>query len=112
MEKNNRGVFPVSPKKSIAGFIGGIIAAGVAGYIYFNFFPDIFRHNPVFAVLTGICIGFTSVIGDLIESALKRSADEKDSGTLMGGRGGVLDTIDSVLFSAPFYFYVMVLLQS
>ncbi|HAK44385.1 MAG TPA: phosphatidate cytidylyltransferase [Spirochaeta sp.] len=110
--KNSRGIFPVSPNKSMAGLIGGLAASGLAGYIYFIFFPDIFKHNPVLAVLTGLGIGFTSVIGDLVESALKRSADEKDSGTLMGGRGGVLDSIDSILFSAPLYYYIMLYLHS
>ena len=109
--KNNRGIFAVSPKKSFAGLVGGIAAAGAAGFIYYQFFPVIFKNNPVFAVLTGIGIGFTSVIGDLVESALKRSADEKDSGTLMGGRGGVLDSIDSILFSAPLFYYIMLYLQ-
>ena len=109
--KNNRGLFAVSPKKSIAGLIGGITASGIAGYIYYIFFPYIFNNNPVFAVLIGVSIGFTSVIGDLLESALKRSADEKDSGTLMGGRGGVLDSIDSILFSAPLFYYIMALMQ-
>ncbi len=108
---NNRGMFPVSPKKSLAGFIGGIASSGIAAYIFFIFFPHIFNDNLFLAVLTGISIGFTSVIGDLLESALKRSAGEKDSGTLMGGRGGVLDVIDSILFSAPFYYYIMVLFQ-
>ena len=109
---NSRGIFPVSRKKSLAGLIGGILAAGIAGYIYYLFFPSLFKQTPVFAVLTGVGIGFTSVIGDLVESALKRSADEKDSGTLMGGRGGVLDTIDSILFSAPLFFYIMQFMQS
>ncbi len=109
--KNNRGIFAVSPKKSIAGLIGGIATSGIAGYLYYIFFPDIFNNNPVYALFTGFAIGFTSVIGDLVESALKRSADEKDSGTLMGGRGGVLDSIDSVLFSAPLYYYLIYFFQ-
>ncbi|MDC7225630.1 MAG: phosphatidate cytidylyltransferase [Spirochaetales bacterium] len=110
--QNSRGIFPVSAKKSLAGLIGGLTAAGIAGYIYFIFFPHIFKNNPAFAILTGLGIGFTSVIGDLVESALKRSADEKDSGTLMGGRGGVLDSIDSILFSAPLYYYIMLYMQN
>ncbi len=110
--KNNRGIFAVSPKKSIAGLIGGLASAGIAGFLFSIFFPDVFNDNPVYAVLIGIAIGLTSVIGDLLESALKRSADQKDSGTLMGGRGGVLDSIDSILFSAPLYYYIMFLLQN
>lgn len=107
----NRGIFPVSPKKSFAGLIGGLFFAGLAGFIFYSFHPYIFKNNPVFAILSGVIIGITSVIGDLFESALKRSANEKDSGTIMAGRGGVLDTIDSILFSAPVFFYIMTLLN-
>ncbi|MBI9108114.1 MAG: phosphatidate cytidylyltransferase [Spirochaetales bacterium] len=110
--KGNRGIFPVSPNKSAAGLIGGIVTAGLAGWIYFRFFPKLFNNSPISAILIGVCIAFTSVIGDLLESAMKRSADEKDSGTIMRGRGGVLDTIDSVLFSAPLFYFLMYQLQS
>ena len=109
--KGNRGIFSVSPNKSAAGLAGGIAASGFAGFIYFNIFPELFNNNLISAILIGVCIAFTSVIGDLLESAMKRSADEKDSGTLMRGRGGVLDSIDSVLFSAPLFYYLMYQLQ-
>jgi phosphatidate cytidylyltransferase len=110
--KGNRGIFPVSPNKSVAGLIGGIVMSGVAGSIYYGFFPELFNNSIISAILIGVSIAITSVIGDLLESAMKRSADEKDSGTLMRGRGGVLDTIDSVLFSAPLFYYLMFQLQS
>ncbi|MDC7125086.1 MAG: phosphatidate cytidylyltransferase, partial [Spirochaetales bacterium] len=109
--KNSRGIFAVSPKKSFAGLLGGLIAAGLAGFIFYIFYPFIFKNNLIFAVFIGVAIGITAVIGDLTESALKRSADEKDSGTIMAGRGGVLDSIDSILFSAPVFYYIMVLYQ-
>lgn len=110
--KNNRGIFPVSPKKSLAGLIGGVAASGAAASIYFIFYPELFINKAFVAVITGICVAATSVIGDLLESSLKRSANEKDSGVLMGGRGGVLDSIDSILFSAPLYYYIIAILHT
>lgn len=110
--KGNRGIFPVSPNKSAAGLVGGVAVSGFAGFIYYEFFPELFNNSLVSAILIGVCIALTSVIGDLLESAMKRSANEKDSGTIMRGRGGVLDTIDSVLFSAPLFYYLMFQLQS
>lgn len=109
--KNNRGIFAVSSNKSVAGLLGGICFSGLAGYIYYLFFPELFNNSFILAILIGVSIAGTAVIGDLFESALKRSAEEKDSGTIMRGRGGVLDTIDSVLFSAPLFFYIMYHIQ-
>ena len=110
--KNNRGIFAVSPKKSTAGLIGGLTASAAAACIYYIFNPEIFANKIIYAVITGVCVAATSVIGDLLESSLKRSADEKDSGVLMGGRGGVLDSIDSILFSAPLYYYIIEILHN
>jgi phosphatidate cytidylyltransferase len=59
--------------------------------------------------VAGIILGLLSAaagnLGDLAESALKRSADMKDSGTIIPGRGGVLDTIDSICLAAPVYYF-------
>ncbi len=109
--KNNRGIFAVSPNKSIAGLFGGITGSAAAGAVYFQFYPEIFSNKLIFALLTGVAMAATSVVGDLIESAMKRSVKEKDSGTIMQGRGGVLDSIDSILFSAPLFFYIILRLN-
>ncbi len=105
--KTNRGIFRVSPNKSLAGLIGGLVAAIAASWLISLRFTTVFNGSLVIAVLTGLIVGTLAVIGDLIESALKRSGEVKDSGTILMGRGGVMDSLDSILFCAPFFFYLM-----
>jgi phosphatidate cytidylyltransferase len=105
--KNNRGIIPVSPNKSVAGFIGGFAASILVGIGATRLAPETF--HPRFAGhFSGLILGFLSglagTLGDLGESAMKRSADIKDSGTVSPGRGGVLDTVDSIALAAPVYY--------
>ena len=105
--KKQPRVVKASPNKSVMGFIGGFagsIAAGVLGYILW---PNIFHGSILKIIFMGICIAFSSIVGDLTESIFKRSAGVKDSGHVIPGRGGVLDSIDSILMSAP-VFYLMI----
>ena len=108
--KNNRGLIAASPNKSIAGFIGGIavsMATGAVAVIIVPgaFVPEILPPVPA-GLLLGFCTGIAAILGDLCESALKRSAGVKDSGTLILGRGGALDSLDSIALAAP-VFYIM-----
>jgi phosphatidate cytidylyltransferase len=106
--RGNRNIIAVSPNKSIAGFIGGLTASLVIGLGAALLIPQAFiaRHIP--AVPSGIILGFLSgiaaALGDLAESALKRSSQIKDSGDLIPGRGGILDSIDSIAMAAPVYY--------
>ncbi|MDR2149545.1 MAG: phosphatidate cytidylyltransferase [Spirochaetaceae bacterium] len=104
----NRGVLAVSPSKSIAGFIGGLLASVIVGVAAVYLLPEVFTARYGKSVLAGLILGFFSgsaaILGDLGESALKRSVHIKDSGTLIPGRGGVLDSIDSLALSAPVYY--------
>ncbi|GHU15439.1 phosphatidate cytidylyltransferase [Spirochaetia bacterium] len=106
--KNNRGIIAVSPNKSIAGFIGGLIAAVLAGIGGVLFVPQAFvsRNLPPIPVgaLLGFLTGAAGSLGDLAESALKRSSGIKDSGSIIPGRGGVLDSIDSIALAAPVFY--------
>jgi phosphatidate cytidylyltransferase len=106
--KGNQGIIQVSPHKSVAGFIGGLVASIIVGLGAVFFIPEAFSSGRVPSVIAGIILGLISgvaaCLGDLGESALKRSANMKDSGTLMPGRGGVLDSIDSMSLAAPVYY--------
>jgi phosphatidate cytidylyltransferase len=108
--KNNRGIIPASPSKSIAGFAGGIIGSiivsGGAALIIPSAFIARTEAVPSFCIviLLGVCTGIAGALGDLAESAVKRSCNTKDSGNLMLGRGGVLDSIDSIAVAAPVFF--------
>ena len=108
----NRNIFAASPNKSAAGLIGGFTGALGAAYIYYAFRPDLFLHNVFIPIPIALLSACAANIGDLSESAMKRSAEVKDSGTLMKGRGGVMDTIDSILYTAPVFYYTMAVFTS
>ncbi len=100
----------ISPKKTIEGLAGGvatsIIAAVVIHYTFFREFPI------VHAIVAGVVLSVAGVIGDLAESMWKRSADVKDSGTLIPGHGGFLDRFDSIFFTTPILYVYWVLIQN
>lgn len=110
--KKNRNIVAVSPNKSIAGFIGGILSTMLLSLLWVRFIPSM---RSMFslgeALLIGFLLAIVSDIGDLVESAFKRGAKVKDSGTIIFGRGGILDSIDSLLASAPFFIVLVALLS-
>ncbi len=104
--KNSPRVVPVSPKKTRIGYIGGFLGTIVTGSVFYYFASHVFQFQLPVLIPYFLLIGLCADIGDLIESAYKRAAAKKDSGSLMPGRGGLLDSIDSLLFSAPFFYYI------
>jgi phosphatidate cytidylyltransferase len=114
--RNNRGLIPASPNKSIAGFIGGVIGCVAMSFIFIKIFPFLFTFftsgivSAQELVILSFCTGIAATLGDLTESAIKRSCDVKDSGNIMLGRGGILDSIDSIAIAAPVYFVAFTLL--
>ena len=106
--KNNRGVFTVSPNKSVAGFIAGLSFSVMTGIAAVILIPSVFTSQVIPSLpagaLLGLGAGIAATLGDLGESAIKRSAGVKDSGSLILGRGGALDSIDSVALAAPVYY--------
>lgn len=105
--KNNKGILKVSPNKSIAGFIGGTIIPGLIGMGAFAIWPEVFAYGLFGGFILGFVTAIFGSLGDLLESAFKRSAQVKDSGFIIPGRGGILDSIDSLLVACPFFIILL-----
>jgi phosphatidate cytidylyltransferase len=100
-------LFPtLSPKKTIEGGIGGVLLTMLTVGYFVYYFLDF---APVEAALWGFVISILSQAGDLFESILKRILDLKDLGRALPGHGGILDRIDSLLFTAPAVYYLYTL---
>jgi phosphatidate cytidylyltransferase len=89
----------ISPKKTWAGLLGGILSAVAIGSLLSIFFP--YPPHLAYAALLSALLAIVAQIGDLFESWLKRKADVKDSGILIPGHGGILDRVDGLTFTAP-----------
>jgi len=98
----------VSPKKTIEGFIGGVLFAIVVSAFISKYYFDpkeyYVKKSLVIWMTIALIVGVFGTIGDLIESKFKRAAGVKDSGVIMPGHGGILDRLDSVIFVAPIIF--------
>ena len=90
----------VSPKKSWEGFAGGFIFTIIFAYLTASYFLEI-ELNQIIAI--SLFLPFTATLGDFIESHYKREAGVKDSGNFIPGHGGMLDRLDSILFTSPFF---------
>ncbi len=98
----------ISPAKTWEGFAGAILVSTGASVAFVYFLgAKMVGMNYLHAVILGVILSITAVIGDLIESLFKREAGVKDSGALFPGIGGILDLLDSLLFNAPImYLYL------
>ena len=102
--KSTRGYVAASPNKSLVGFAGGILSSIGCGLLFKYIFPEIITVSNVNLCVLGFITALSAVIGDLIESVFKRSCGVKDSGNLIPGRGGILDSIDSIVIAAPIFY--------
>jgi len=97
---------PASPNKTWEGFIVGLIAAVVVGFVIGVLEISVFSGNLVNAVIFGLVCGILAPIGDLTESLVKRDLGVKDMGSILPGHGGVLDRLDGLLFVLPGAYYL------
>jgi phosphatidate cytidylyltransferase len=95
----------ISPKKTVEGLVGGFFGAIIVAYAArWWFLPEL---SSLDCLILASLLTITGLWGDLTESAMKRSVGTKDSGGILPGHGGMLDRLDSLLFTAPvFYYYV------
>lgn len=98
----------ISPKKTIEGLLGGLFLAGVAGAAFCGGLLP--RLGPLWGAVLALALAALSVAGDLTESAIKRAAGTKDSGSIFPGHGGVLDRLDGIMMAAPAMLLIGVLL--
>ena len=98
----------ISPKKTVEGAIGGLLFSIVGALIS----RPLLNLSYPYLVCIGLFLGVLAQLGDLSESLMKRDCQVKDSGNIFLAMGGALDVIDSLLFTAPvFYFYMSVILK-
>ena len=100
----------LSAGKTLEGTLGGAFIAVMVAALYAQFTP--FPPSPILAGLIGLGAAVFAQLGDLVESLLKRGADVKESGSLVPGHGGILDRIDSLLFTGPYMFYAALIWAS
>lgn len=92
----------VSPNKTLAGLVGGVATTTFAAALLG---PIMTPLSIPMAMLAGFIIGISGFCGDVVMSAIKRDIGVKDSGTLLPGHGGILDRLDSLIFTAPVFFH-------
>ena len=93
----------ISPGKTVEGLIGGIVtSAALAALATWWFFPEL---PYQYSIPLAIVLALLGVLGDLVESAMKRGAGTKDAAAILPGHGGFLDRLDSLLFGAPILYY-------
>jgi phosphatidate cytidylyltransferase len=94
----------VSPKKTVEGLVGGVLTTTLLAYLLAPWLTPLTRGD---SIAVGLMIGFGGFLGDVTISAVKRDIGVKDSGSLIPGHGGILDRIDSLLFTGPLFFHFM-----
>jgi len=93
----------ISPKKTWEGFIGGIVSTTIIGY-FLGFLTPLHSYQLLFV---SFFIAFAGFVGDVVMSSIKRDIGIKDTGALIPGHGGILDRVDSLVYTAPVFFHLV-----
>lgn len=103
----------LSPKKSIEGAVGGIVGAALVGALFGVYLNNMLgmTHFAILLAIVGAVGSVISQVGDLAASAIKRNHEIKDYGKLIPGHGGIMDRFDSVIFTAPITYFLIILLE-
>jgi phosphatidate cytidylyltransferase len=103
----------ISPKKTWEGAVGGVLVSGGTGaaiaYFAGAYLPA--SLTPTVAAIVALPLAITTIVSDLIESAIKRRADTKDTGALIPGIGGAFDLTDSLILTAPVAYFIFLFLE-
>lgn len=107
----------ISPKKTVEGFVGGMLGALLAGFVIFKVLE---KYRPIDAekyplwvwIVMAIIVAVFGTIGDLIQSKFKRQAGVKDSGIIMPGHGGLYDRLDSIIYASPFVYAFLLIVDN
>ncbi len=107
----------ISPKKTIEGFVGGMLGTLLAGFVIFkvleNYSPLDAEKYPLWVwIVMAIIVAIFGTIGDLIQSKFKRQAGVKDSGIIMPGHGGLYDRLDSIIYASPFVYAFLLIVDN
>jgi phosphatidate cytidylyltransferase len=102
----------ISPKKTWEGAVGGVVISAGVGAAIAHFAADYLPADmtPTIAALIAAPLAIITIVSDLIESAIKRRADTKDTGTLIPGIGGAFDLTDSLILTAPVAYFIFLFL--
>ncbi len=101
----------ISPKKSLEGSLAGLCGTIIIFFSVSILLPGLFTISPLGSIILALGIAVFAQLGDLMESALKRQMEVKDSGSVIPGHGGVLDRFDSIMLAAPFVYYFFLLIE-
>lgn len=94
----------VSPNKTVEGFVGGLIATTILAAVLAPWLSPI---DNLPGALIGATLAAAGFCGDIVMSAVKRDLGIKDTGTILPGHGGILDRVDSLVFTAPLFFHIV-----
>ena len=106
----------ISPKKTVEGFLGGLLGALLAAFIIFKVIKtynlvDSFKYDLWVWICLAVIVSVFGTIGDLIQSKFKRQAGVKDSGIIMPGHGGMYDRLDSIIYTSPFVYAFLLIVD-